>query len=110
MRIMLVDDEQLIVDGLKKIISRQFPDVETRGFTDPVRALDALKADPAFLLVTALQGLSGNPRGQDRDSGDREPFCISDQPGNRASRIHAPGRKRTAPVTPAVESLAFPDG
>ena len=55
MRIILVDDEQLIVDGLKKIISRQFPDVETRGFTDPVQALEALKADPAFLLITDIR-------------------------------------------------------
>ncbi len=55
MRILLVDDEQLIVNGLKKIISRQFPDVETRGFTDPVQALEELKADPAFLLITDIR-------------------------------------------------------
>ena len=55
MRIILVDDEQLIVDGLKKIISRQFPEVETRGFTDPVRALEELKEDPAVLMITDIR-------------------------------------------------------
>ncbi len=61
MRMMLVDDEQLIVDGLKKIISRQFPDVETRGFTDPVQALEALKTNPGFLLITDIRmpGMTG---------------------------------------------------
>ena len=55
MKIVLVDDEQLIVDGLKKIISRQFPDVETAVFTDPLKALDTLKKSPADLLITDIR-------------------------------------------------------
>ena len=55
MKIILVDDEQLIVEGLKKIISRQFPDQETVGFTDPVRALEALKNAPADLVITDIR-------------------------------------------------------
>lgn len=55
MKIVLVDDEQLIVDGLKKIISRQFPNIETAAFTDPFKALDALKNNPADLLITDIR-------------------------------------------------------
>ncbi len=61
MKIVLVDDEQLIVDGLKKIISRQFPEAEILTFTDPVKALDSLKNGPADLLITDIRmpGMTG---------------------------------------------------
>lgn len=55
MKILLVDDEQLIVDGLKKIISRQFPEVEPYGATDPIRALDAMKKELPTLLITDIR-------------------------------------------------------
>ena len=55
MKILLVDDEQLIVDGLKKIISRQFPEVEPYGFTDPIRALDEMKNELPTLLITDIR-------------------------------------------------------
>ena len=55
MKILLVDDEQLIVDGLKKIISRQFPEVEPYGVTDPIQALETMKKDLPTLLITDIR-------------------------------------------------------
>ena len=55
MKILLVDDEQLIVDGLKKIISRQFPEVEPYAVTDPIQALETMKKDLPTLLITDIR-------------------------------------------------------
>jgi len=55
MKIMLVDDEQLIVDGLKKIIGRQFPDLEVVAYTDPVKVLESLPSNLPDLLLTDIR-------------------------------------------------------
>lgn len=55
MKITLVDDEQLIVEGLKKIISRRFPKAEISSFTDPAKALEALVKSPGDLLITDIR-------------------------------------------------------
>jgi len=61
MKITLVDDEQLIVEGLKKIISRRFLEAEIRAFTDPAKALETLEKSPGDLLITDIRmpGMTG---------------------------------------------------
>ena len=61
MRIAVVDDEQLIVEGLMKIISRKYPEDSVTGFTDPVEALHALGTALPDLLITDIRmpGLTG---------------------------------------------------
>ncbi len=55
MRISLVDDEQLIVDGLRKILSRQFPEAEVVTSTDPASALKRMETELPDLLITDLR-------------------------------------------------------
>lgn len=55
MRIAIVDDEQLIVDGLKKIISRRYPDADLSGFTDPAEALLTLSRKLPDLLISDIR-------------------------------------------------------
>ncbi len=55
MRIMLVDDEQLIVDGLKKIILRRFPGAEVSACTDPAEALEQMRREKPELLITDIR-------------------------------------------------------
>ena len=61
MRIALVDDEMLIVEGLKKIIGRKYPDMEIEPFTDPALALEGLQNRLPDLLITDIRmpGMTG---------------------------------------------------
>lgn len=61
MRIALVDDEVLIVEGLKKIIGRKYPDLEIETFSDPQQALERLEYRLPDLLITDIRmpGMTG---------------------------------------------------
>ncbi len=61
MRIVLVDDERLIVEGLKKIIGRKYPEMEISAFTGPEDALNEMKARLPELLITDIRmpGMTG---------------------------------------------------
>ena len=61
MRIILVDDERLIVEGLKKIIGRKYPEMEISAFTGPEDALNEMKARLPELLITDIRmpGMTG---------------------------------------------------
>lgn len=55
MRIAIVDDEQLIVDGLIKIIGRQYPQEELQGYTSPTEAAQFLGDSLPDLLITDIR-------------------------------------------------------
>lgn len=55
MRVAVVDDEQWIVAGLKKIIERQYPDFQVYTFTDPLEAASQMTADMPDLLITDIR-------------------------------------------------------
>lgn len=55
MDIVLVDDEKLIVAGMKKIISGKYPDAQIRCFTDPVEALRDMRLHLPQLLITDIR-------------------------------------------------------
>ena len=61
MKIALVDDEMLIVEGLKKIIGRKYPEMEIEAFTDPALAFERLKNRLPDLLITDIRmpGMTG---------------------------------------------------
>ena len=61
MKIALVDDEMLIVEGLKKIIGRKYPEMEIEAFTDPSLAFERLKNRLPDLLITDIRmpGMKG---------------------------------------------------
>lgn len=61
MRIALVDDERLIIEGLKKIIGRKYPDMEIEAFTDPLFAFEQLENRLPDLLITDIRmpGVTG---------------------------------------------------
>ena len=55
MKIAVVDDERLIVDGLIRIIGRQYPEAELQGFTDAREALARLSSRLPDLLITDIR-------------------------------------------------------
>ena len=55
MKIMLVDDEILIVEGLKKILQKQYNTVEIDGFTNPKDALRSMDSVLPDLLITDIR-------------------------------------------------------
>ncbi len=61
MKIALVDDEILIVEGLKKIIGRKYPELEIEAFTDPSLAFERQKDCLPDLLITDIRmpGMTG---------------------------------------------------
>ena len=61
MKIIIVDDEYLICEGLKKIIRSKYPEIEVSSFTDPVTVLDKISEPFPDLLITDIKmpGMSG---------------------------------------------------
>ena len=61
MKIVVVDDEQLIVTGLSRIIRKQYPDITVIEFTDPLEALDHISRQGTDLMITDIRmpGMSG---------------------------------------------------
>lgn len=55
MYVVLVDDEQWIVAGLKKILEKRYPDMAIRCFTDPLEAMQSMKGDLPDLLITDIR-------------------------------------------------------
>ena len=55
MYVVLVDDEQWIVAGLKKILEKYDPQMTVRCFTDPVKAMQFMKEDLPELLITDIR-------------------------------------------------------
>lgn len=55
MYVVLVDDEQWIVAGLKKILEKRYPDMVIRCFTDPLEAAQFMKDDLPDLLITDIR-------------------------------------------------------
>ena len=55
MDIVLVDDERLIVTGMKKIINGKYPDAQIRCFTDPAEALQDIRLHLPQLLITDIR-------------------------------------------------------
>lgn len=60
-RIFMVDDESDLVWTVSRHFRRARPDYEFRGFSDPIKALQAINEDPPHFLITDLrmQGLDG---------------------------------------------------
>ena len=61
MRIVLVDDERLIVEGLKKTIGRKYPEMDISAFTGPADVPNEIKARLPELLITDIRmpGMTG---------------------------------------------------
>ena len=55
MKIVLVDDERMIVSGLSRIIGRQYPEHQVLCFTNPLQALESLEKDLPDLLITDIK-------------------------------------------------------
>ena len=55
MYVVLVDDEQWIVAGLKKILEKNYSDMTIRCFTDPLVAIQSMKEDLPDLLITDIR-------------------------------------------------------
>jgi two-component system response regulator YesN len=60
-RIYLVDDEQLIVRGLERILKKRYPQYEVSAFTEANEVLDAIRDTMPDLLITDLRmpGMDG---------------------------------------------------
>jgi len=61
MKILLVDDEHLINEGIKKIVGKQYPNIDVDAFSDPFAALEAMKRELPDLLITDIRmpGMTG---------------------------------------------------
>lgn len=55
MYVVLVDDEQWIVAGLKKILEKNYPDMMVRCFTDPLVAIQSMREELPDLLITDIR-------------------------------------------------------
>lgn len=55
MYVVLVDDEQWIVAGLKKILEKNYPDMSIVCYTDPAKAMQAMKESLPDLLITDIR-------------------------------------------------------
>jgi two-component system, response regulator YesN len=53
--VVLVDDEQWIVAGLARILSKQYPGIKLKSFTNPQEALDDIVTDMPDLLITDIR-------------------------------------------------------
>lgn len=61
MRIVLVDDHSILLEGVRNLLERQ-PEFQVAGsFSDPVKALDFLKKEDAEILITDfnMPGMDG---------------------------------------------------
>jgi len=62
--IALIDDHQMVLDGLSKLISAEYPEAALQTSTDPVAFLSTLDREPAIglvisdLLMTRMNGLA----------------------------------------------------
>ena len=54
MRIAVVDDEKIVLDGIMRIILRCMPDAEVRGYQIPEQALEALVKEPADVVFVDI--------------------------------------------------------
>ena len=59
LKVIIVDDERILVDRLERSLKAE--GYEVRAFTDPLPALDAVKADPPHLVITdvKMRGMDG---------------------------------------------------
>lgn len=60
--IALVDDHQMVLDGLSTLISAEFPDAALSTSTDPIAFLKSLEREPAIGLVISdllMSGMNG---------------------------------------------------
>lgn len=55
MKVVLVDDEQWIVTGLARILSKQYPGIEIQAYTNPQDALEAISISMPDLLITDIR-------------------------------------------------------
>ena len=55
MHVVIVDDEQWIVAGLNKILTRQYPDMRVSAFTDPLAAEMFMNTCLPDLLITDIR-------------------------------------------------------
>ena len=55
MKIVVVDDEQLIVTGLARIISKQYPDITVMDFINPLEALEHIRQQGTDLMITDIR-------------------------------------------------------
>ena len=55
MRIIIVDDEKLILEGETNLVRRCAPGADVRPFTDPAAALECLRAEPAEVAFLDLE-------------------------------------------------------
>ena len=59
MKILIADDHQLFIDGIRHILARLDPDVRVTEVNSAERAIETLESDPSFDLILVDLGLPG---------------------------------------------------
>ena len=77
-RVMIVDDEKLVLGTLRRMVAMRLPGAEIRTCDEPLAAKAELLADPADLLITDrnMPGIGGEQLIRDMRESNPETVCI----------------------------------